>query len=60
MMSVIHIKQGQGIRHASLLDSILPVSSPVGREAEYLICEDNLLVCPLQVFNLRVDVEQLI
>ena len=52
MMSVIHIEQGQGIGHADLLDPMSPISAPVGGDAEYPVCEDDLLVGPPQVFNL--------
>ena len=57
MMNVIHIKQGQGIRHASLLDPILSVSTPVGGDTEYLIGKHELIVHPPGVLNLCVNVK---
>ena len=36
------------------------VSEPVRREAEYLICDDDLLVGPPLFLDLRIDVKQLI
>ena len=32
MLGVLHIKQGQGIRHAGLFDPVSPVGAPVGRD----------------------------
>ena len=60
MMGIIHIQQSQGIGHASLLEPMPPVSAPVCGEAEYLVCNDNLLVSPPQLLDLGVDVKQLI
>ena len=60
MMSVIHVQQGQGIGHTSLLKPMPPVSAPVCREAEYLVCNDDLLVGPSLLLDLVIDVKQLI
>ena len=57
MMSIIHVEQGQGVRHAGLLDSIPSVSAPVGRDTEYLIGKHELVVHPLGVLNLCIDVK---
>ena len=57
MMNVIHVKQGQGIRHASLLNPMPSVSAAVGGDTEYLIGEHEFVVHPHGVLNLRVDVK---
>ena len=60
MMSVINIQQGQGIRYASLLEPVLPVSALVHGEAEYRVCDNDLLIGPLLFLDLGIDVKQLI
>ena len=60
MTSIIHVQQGQGIGHARLLEPVPPVSAPVCREAEYLVCDDDLLVSPPLLLDLGIDVKQLI
>ena len=60
MMHVIHIQQGQGIGHAGLLEPVPSLSAPVHREAEYLVCNNDLLVNPLLLLDLVIDVKQFV
>ena len=60
MMSIIHVQQGQGIGHAGLLEPVPSLSAPVCGEAEYLVCNDDLLVSPLLLLDLVIDVKQFI
>ena len=60
VMSIIHVQQGLGIGHAGLLKPVPPVGAPVRGEAEYLVCNDDLLIGPPLLLDLVIDVKQLI
>ena len=60
MASVIHVQQGQGIRHASLLHPMPSLGAPLHGEAENLICQYDLFVGPLLLFDLVVDVKMFV
>ena len=60
MTHVIHIQQGQGVGHASLLKPMPSLGAPVHGEAEYLVCNDDLLIDLPLLLDLVIDVKQFI
>ena len=60
MMSVIHVQQGQGIRHAGLLEPVPLFSALVRGEAEDLIGDYDLFVGPLLLLDLVIDVKKFV
>ena len=60
MMGIIHIQQGQGIGHASLLHPMPLLSASQHREAQDLISHYDLLICAPLLPYLVEDIEKLI
>ena len=60
MMGIIHIQQGQGIRHTGLLKPMPLLSAPVCGGAEDLIYNYDLFVGPPLLLDLVIDVKQFI
>ena len=60
MTGIIHIQQGQGIGHASLLHPMPPLSASQHREAQDLVSHYDLLICALLLPYLVEDIEKLI
>ena len=58
IMSIIHIQQGQGVRHAGLLKPVPSLSALVREEAEDLVGDYNLFVSPLLLLDLVIDVKK--
>ena len=57
MVSIIHIQQGQDVRHASLLHPMPSLDAPLHGEAENLIGHYDLFMGPPLLFDLVVDVK---
>ena len=60
MMSIIYVQQGQGIGHAGLLKPVPLLGALVCGEAEYLVCNHNLLISPPLLLDLVIDVKQFV
>ena len=60
MTCVIHVQQGQGIRHAGLLEPMQSLSALVHREAEDLVCDYDLFIGPPLLLDLVIDVKQFV
>ena len=60
MMSVIHVQQGQGVRHAGLLKPVPLLGAPVRGEAEDLIGNYDIYIGPPLLLDLVIDVKKII